>query len=127
MVAIPRFVDHRGSLCVIEDTCLLPFEAKRFYYIFDVRPDARRGCHAHKSQQQLIFAIAGAFQILLDDGRARREVCLGGTNEGLYVPPLIWHELHSFSPGSICGVLASGHYDPLDAVSCYEDFLGMVR
>jgi hypothetical protein len=36
IIETPRFSDQRGTLSVIEGTSLLLFDAKRFYYIYDV-------------------------------------------------------------------------------------------
>src|SRR5437868_2984763 len=127
IVQIPCFTDERGSLCAVEGSPLIPFDPRRFYYIYNVAKGARRGCHAHSSERQLIIALSGDFRVLLDDGESRTEFHLHNPREGLYIPPLIWHEVHSFSPGSVCGVLASNRYDLSDHFESYEVFLEAVR
>ncbi len=128
IVQIPRFVDQRGSLCVIEwGSELLPFDPQRFYYMYGDTAGSRRGCHAHSREAHLMLALSGSFQVRLDDGYSQAMFHLNDPGEGLYVPALIWHEVHSFSPGSVCGVLASNLYDPEDCYSSYEDFLAAVR
>ena len=127
IIEIPRFADHRGVLAVVEGPPLLPFEPKRLYYIYDHTQGARRGCHAHRTEQELILALAGSFQVLVDDGDSTREFQLHRPDQGLYVPPLVWHEVHSFAVGSVCAVLASERYNGDDSFRTYEEFLKAVR
>ncbi|MBP3604440.1 MAG: FdtA/QdtA family cupin domain-containing protein [Lachnospiraceae bacterium] len=56
-----------GNLCFFqeEDTC---FAMKRFYYIYDVPAEVKRGGHAHKQLRQLLFVPYGKVRIELDDG-----------------------------------------------------------
>jgi hypothetical protein len=127
IIEIPRFTDLRGSLSVIDGRPFLPFDPKRFFYIYGVPEGAQRGCHALRSDEELIIALAGSFKILVDDGDSVMEFHLGLPDHGLYVPPLIWHVLHSFIPGSVCGVLASAPYDSEGYYRVYKDFLDAVR
>ena len=63
--------DNRGKLIAIEGTKNIPFDIKRVYYIYDTIPEESRGFHAHKTLEQLIVAIDGACQFVLDDGKTR--------------------------------------------------------
>ena len=127
IIDIPRFADHRGILAVVEGPPLLPFEPRRLYYIYDHAKDARRGCHAHRTEQELIMALTGSFQVRVDDGNSTREFQLSRPDQGLYVPPLVWHEVLRFAVGSVCVVLASEHYNNDDYFRSYEEFLAAVR
>ena len=49
-----------------------PFEIARVFYMYDVPGGATRGGHAHKDLQQLIVAISGSFEVVLDDGTTVR-------------------------------------------------------
>ena len=62
------FGDERGKLISLEGNKNVPFEIKRVYYIYDTHPDCERGKHAHKNLEQIIVAIDGACQFVLDDG-----------------------------------------------------------
>jgi mannose-6-phosphate isomerase-like protein (cupin superfamily) len=127
ILAIPRFTDQRGSLSAIEGQSLLPFELKRFYYLYELPTSARRGCHAHKTEHELIMALAGRFKVEVSDGESSKEFELRSPDQCLYIPPLVWHELYGFAPGSICGVLASERYNPEDYYYVYEEFLDALR
>ena len=129
IINIPRFTDNRGSLSVIEGTRVLPFEPKRFYYLYELAEGARRGCHAHRTEMELIMALAGSFKVLVDDSEAQKEFLLDRPDRALYVPPLVWHEVYTFAAGSVCAVLASEHYDSNDYYyyQTYEEFLTAVH
>lgn len=127
IIEIPRFTDLRGTLSAIEGKPLLPFDPKRFFYIYGVPEGAQRGCHALRTGEELIIAMAGSFKIRVDDGDSAMQLQLDRPDQGLYVPPLMWHVLHSFTPGAVCAVLASARYDSDGYFRVYEDFLEAAR
>jgi dTDP-4-dehydrorhamnose 3,5-epimerase-like enzyme len=127
LVAIPGFADQRGRLSVIDGPPLLPFQPKRFYYLYEIPTDAHRGCHAHKTEQEFMVALVGSFYVSVTDGDSSREFELKSPDRGLYVPPLVWHELHSFAPGSVCAVLASEPYNPGACYYVYDEFLNALK
>lgn len=77
--------DERGKLISLEGGKSIPFEIKRVYWIYDTLPDIDRGFHAHKDLEQVIVAMDGACQFVLDDGNAREEVWLNRPDVGLYI------------------------------------------
>ena len=72
---------------------------------------------------QLIIAMSGSFDVVLDDGHEQRRIHLNRSYNGLYVCPMIWRELDNFSSGSVLMVLASNVYDEDDYYRNYDDFL----
>lgn len=112
-----------GNLTVVENGKLIPFDIKRVFYIYDVPGGEERGGHSHKKLQQVIVAISGAFDVLLDDGVNQRCVTLNRPYQGLLVAPGVWSKQHNFSSGSVCLVLASDHYCEEDYVRDYDQFL----
>ena len=66
--------------------------------------------HAHKALQQLIIAMSGSFDVIIDDGKDKTRIHLNRSYHGLYLCPMIWRELDNFSSGSVCMVLASNRY-----------------
>jgi hypothetical protein len=123
LVELPKISDPRGNLTFIEEHCHVPFEIKRVYYLYDVPGGADRGGHAHKALNQLIVAISGSFDVVLDDGRDTRRFHLNRSYIGLYVCPMIWRKLNNFSSGSVCMVLASDRYDESDYYRSYTEFV----
>ncbi|MBI3185475.1 MAG: WxcM-like domain-containing protein [Myxococcales bacterium] len=125
-IDFPRIADPRGNLTFIEGLVHVPFRIERVYYLYDVPGGASRGGHAHKQLEQLIVAMSGSFDVIVDDGSERRTFTLNRSYYGLYIPRLVWRELTNFSSGSVCMVLASHRFDEQDYFRIYEDFLKAV-
>lgn len=123
LVNLPKITDPRGNLTFIEGGNHIPFDIQRVYYLYDVPGGSERGGHAHKGLHQLIIAMSGSFDVVLDDGTTKRRFHLNRSYYGLYVCPMIWRELDNFSSGSVCMVLASNRYDEADYFRDYKDFI----
>lgn len=123
LVRLPVVPDERGKLSFIEGGRHVPFDIARVYFLYDVPAAAVRGGHAHKELRQLILAVSGSFDVILDTGRFRRVVHLNRPNIGLLISSKIWREIDNFSSGGICLVLASLPYDEADYYRDYEVFL----
>ena len=119
--------DNRGKLIAIEGTKNIPFGIKRVYYIYDTIPEESRGFHAHKTLEQLIVAIDGACQFVLDDGKTREKVWLNSPNKALYIGKNMWREMKHFSYGCKLMVLASEYYDEKEYIRSYDEFLKEVN
>lgn len=122
LIELPRFQDDRGSLSVIEGGGRIPFEIRRVFYIYAIPQGASRAGHAQRTCEQLIVAVAGAFDVLCDDGAARTSRRLDSAARGLYVPPLTWVEIGNFAPGAVCLVLASEPYSDASYIRGYDQF-----
>ncbi len=123
LIDLPKINDPRGSLTFIEGGRHVPFEIKRVYYLYDVPGGAERGGHAHKNLREFIIAMAGSFDVVLDDGRQKKRMHLNRSYYGLYVCPMIWREMNNFSSGAVCLVLGSNLYDESDYYRNYDDFI----
>jgi len=122
IVELPKIQDPRGNLTFIEGGRHIPFDTRRVYYLYDVPGGASRGGHAHKALEQLIVAMSGSFDVVLNDGRESRRFQLNRSYYGLYICPMIWREIDNFSSGSVCMVLASEYYDEDDYYRDYQDY-----
>jgi dTDP-4-dehydrorhamnose 3,5-epimerase-like enzyme len=126
IIELPKISDPRGNLTFVEGNRHIPFDIRRVYYLYDVPGGAERGGHAHKELHQLIIAMSGSFDVVLDDTHEKRRFHLNRSYQGLYVCPMIWRELDNFSSGSVCMVLASNIYDESDYFRDYEVFKSSV-
>jgi glyoxylate utilization-related uncharacterized protein len=106
IINFPKVTDYRG----------------RVYYLYDVPSGASRGGHAHKELQQIIIALSGSFDVILDDGCNRRSFFLNRPHYGLYISPRIWRELENFSSNSVALSLVSQVYDESDYIRDYDAF-----
>jgi len=127
LLDLPIISNRRGNITPIEGGIHVPFEISRVYYLYDIPGGSTRGGHAHKELQQLIVAVMGAFDVVLDDGHRRKTVHLDRAYYGLYIPTMIWREIENFSSGGICLVLASLPYDESDYFRDYEAFVRAVK
>lgn len=123
IIHLPRIVDRAGNLTPVHNSVEVPFDMSRVFYIYDIPGGESRGAHAHRECHQLLIAASGAFEVLLNDGRAQRQVMLNRPYFGLHIPPGIWASEMNFSSGSICLVLASHPYQESDYIRHYQDYL----
>ena len=116
------FGDERGKLVSLEGNKNIPFDIERVYYIYDTLPEQARGQHAHQELEQVIIAIDGACQFVLDDGETRETVWLNRPDIGLYIGKNMWREMRHFSYGCKLMILASTYYDEKEYIRDYEEF-----
>jgi hypothetical protein len=122
IINLPKISDPRGNLTYIAGGHHIPFDIRRVYYLYDVPGGSERGGHAHKALSQLIIAMSGSFDVILDDGAKKKRFHLNRSYRGLFVCPMMWRELDNFSSGSVCMVLASNDYDETDYYRDYNEY-----
>ncbi len=122
IIDLPKIVDPRGNLSIIEQLKQIPFKIKRTYWIYDVPGGCDRGGHAYKENEEFIVALSGAFDVVLDNGKEKTVFSLNRSYKGLYVPKGFWRTMTNFSTNSLALVLASADYDVGDYIMDYEEF-----
>lgn len=122
LLEIPVVEDTRGNLAFIQND-FLPFEFKRVYYLFDVPSNSFRGGHSHSDQSEVLIALSGSFEVVLNDGTEKKSFLLNKPNFGLLIPTGIWRELQNFSSGAVCLVLASDVFEEADYIRDFDAFL----
>lgn len=123
LIDLPKFLDERGNLSVIEEMEDIPFKVERTYWIYDVPGGEARGGHAYRENQEFIIALSGSFDVILDDGKEKHTFHLNRSYYGLYVPKGMWREMENFSTNSLALVLSSTKYDVNDYIRDYDEFI----
>ena len=67
LIDFPKIEDVRGNLTFIEEKNQIPFEISRTYWIYDVPGGEIRGGHAFRNQEEVIIALAGSLDIIIND------------------------------------------------------------
>lgn len=122
-IQLPKFEDPRGNLSFIEEFKHIPFKIERTYWIYDVPGGETRGGHAFKMQQEIIVALSGSFDVVVDDGQNKQTFSLNRSYYGLYIPAGLWRQMQNFSTNALALVLSSTHYDAEDYIYDYNDYL----
>lgn len=126
-VELPVVEDPLGNLAFAEAKRHVPFQIVRAFFVYDVPGGAVRGGHSHLTLEQAVFCVNGRFDAVVDDGSQRRTFELEDPRAGLYLPPMVWHDLIGFSLGTAYLVLASAPYDEGDYIRDRAEFLAAVR
>jgi hypothetical protein len=126
LVELPVVEDAYGDLAFAEGGRHVPFDIARVFYVYDVPGDAVRGGHAHRSLREVVFCVAGGFEIVVDDGTDRRSFRMEDRRVGLYLPEMLWHEMVEFAPGTAYVVLTSARYDEADYIRDRDEYLSAV-
>ena len=122
IIEIPKISDIKGNLSVVEKSTI-PFDIKRIFYLYDIRSDEDQIGHAHKNLQQVLIALSGSLEVVLNDGTNSKTITLNKPNLGLLIVPGIWRELQNFSSGCVCLTIASAPFNEADYIRNYSDFL----
>ena len=127
IIELPKFLDARGNLSFAEQLNHIPFEIKRTYWIYDVPGGEERGGHAFKQNREVVIAISGSFDVVVDDGCHKKTYTLNRSYYGLYVPAGLWREMVNFSTNSLALEFGSIHYDEHDYIRDYDEYIKMKR
>ena len=127
LIELPKVVDFRGNLSVIEELNQIPFEIKRVYWIYDVPGGEKRQGHAFKEQHEFIVALSGCFDVVLNDGNEEKVFTLNRSYNGIYIPNRIWRRMENFSTNSVALVLSSTHYSHADYIDDFDEYLQYLK
>jgi len=122
LVELPRIKDQRGNLSFVEEDSQLPFRIRRVYWIYDVPGGQKRGGHAFRETEEMIVALSGSFDVVLNDGERDYRFSLNRSYYGVYVPKMVWRMLENFSTNSLAVILASTDYSIGEYIYDFEEF-----
>jgi dTDP-4-dehydrorhamnose 3,5-epimerase-like enzyme len=127
LINLPKIQDPRGNLSFIEEEHHIPFKIKRTYWIYDVPGGETRGGHAFKKQHEVIVALSGSLDVIVDDGINRKVFSINRSYYGLYIPNGIWRQMENFSTNSLALVLSSTSFFEEDYIRDYNQFKNYTR
>lgn len=127
IINLPKILDDRGNLSVIEEENHIPFNIRRTYWIYDVPGGEFRGSHAFKETEEFIVALSGSFDVILHTGLEEKKFSLNRSYYGLYLPKLIWRTLENFSTNSLALVLTSKPFDENEYIRDFDQFINTVK
>ena len=122
IIELPKHLDVRGNLSFVEEDTHLPFKIKRVYWIYDVPGGEIRGGHAFKETQELIIALSGSFDVILNDGQKEYKYSLNRSYNGVLVPKLMWRTRQNFSTNSLAVIISSTDYDANNYIRDFDEF-----
>jgi dTDP-4-dehydrorhamnose 3,5-epimerase-like enzyme len=121
-IELPKILDERGNLSFFENSNQIPFDIVRAYWIYDVPGGEVRGGHAYHSLQEVIVALSGSFDVVLNDGTCEKTFTLNRSYYGLYVPKMIWRQMQNFSTNSLALIVADQAYGEKEYIRDFDEF-----
>lgn len=125
ILQFPKIEDPRGNLTFLQNPDQIPFEIKRVFWTYDVPGGETRGGHAYKTQEEVIIALSGSFDVLVENANGELEkYSLNRSYYGLYIPALTWRHMENFSTNALSLHISSTEFDKDDYIreqSLYKD------
>lgn len=122
LVQLPKIEDSRGNLTFVEELKHVPFKMERSYWIYDVPGGETRGGHAFINQQEVIIALSGSLDVIVNDSKEEKRFSLNRSYYGLYIPEGIWRHMENFSTNALVIVLSSTPYNSEDYIRDFEEY-----
>lgn len=127
LIELPKIEDPRGNLTFLQQPEQLPFNIQRVFWTYDVPGGWTRGGHAFKSQQEVIIALSGSFDVVISniDGSEER-YSLNRSYYGLFLPPMLWRHMENFSTNSLGFHLSDSKFNEQDYIRDWEQYKSMI-
>ena len=121
LITLPKISDPRGNLTFIQFPQQVPFEIQRVFWTYNVPSGEVRGGHAYKSQQEVIVALSGSFDVVVksENGEIQR-ISLNRGDKGIYLPQMTWRHLENFSTNAVSLHLSSSIYNEDEYLRNFE-------
>jgi dTDP-4-dehydrorhamnose 3,5-epimerase-like enzyme len=123
LIDLPKILDERGNLSFFENEKQIPFAIARVYWIYDVPGGEARGGHAYKTLQEVIVALSGSFDVILNDGKEEKKYTLNRSYFGLSVPKMIWRHMENFSTNSLAMIIADQPFSEEEYMRDFNQFV----
>ncbi len=111
LIEFPKIQDPRGNLTFLQNQQHFPFDIARVFWTYDVPGGETRGGHAYKTQQEVIIALSGSFDVVVKTAEGSEKFQLNRSYYGLYIPALTWRHMENFSTNALGLHLSSEKFD----------------
>ena len=123
ILKFPKIEDPRGNLTFLQHSDQIPFEIKRVFWTYDVPGGETRGGHAYKTQDEVIIALSGSFDIVITHKPGEKEtISLNRSYNGLYVPSMTWRHMENFSTNALGLHLSSQKFNAADYIRDFDSY-----
>ena len=123
LISLPKILDKRGNLSVIESENHVPFSIKRSYLIYDVPGGAVRGGHAFIKQKEMVIALSGSLDVIVFDGQKEQKFSLNRSYQGLYIPNGLWRHMENFATNTLVLVISNSDYNENDYIRNKKSYI----
>lgn len=127
LLQLPKILDDRGNLSFFENKNQIPFDIQRVYWIYDVPGGELRGGHAYIDLQEVIIALSGSFDVVLNDGVEEQKFSLNRSYTALYVPKMIWRHLENFSTNSLALIVTDKVFEEAQYIRDFQKFKNAIN
>jgi hypothetical protein len=121
---LPKVLDPRGNLTYIQNADQIPFSMQRVFWTYDVPGGEKRGGHAYFTQEEVIVALSGSFDVVVTDMTGTvKHYPLNRSYFGLYLPPLTWRHMENFSSNSLALHISSMAFSAKDYIYDFAQYI----
>lgn len=122
LLSLPKIEDDRGNLTFLQEQTHIPFKVERVFWTYDVPGGQQRGGHAYKTQEELITALSGSFDVVITHKNGERDVYqLNRSYNAIYIPPKTWRHIENHSTNAVSLHLSSHKFDAEDYIRNIND------
>ena len=119
----PKILDPRGNLTFLQNPEHIPFKIKRVFWTYDVPSGEIRGGHAYKTQDEVLVALSGSFDVVVTDVNGKtKKYSLNRSYNGLHIPAKNWRHIENFSTNAVSLHLSSSKFNGSDYIYDFEVF-----
>jgi hypothetical protein len=123
IINFPKIQDPRGNLTFLQYINQIPFEIHRTFWTYDVPGGEIRGGHAYYTQEEIIIALSGSFDVVITNADGSLEkFSLNRSYYGLYLPPKTWRHIENFSTNALALHISSKIFSNEDYIRDFENF-----
>ena len=119
----PIIKDPKGNLTFLQHPNHIPFEINRIIWTYDVPGGEVREGHAYKTQEEIIIALSGSFDVIVTDvNGTTAKFSLNRSYYGLHLPAKTWRHIENFSTNSLALHLSSKVFSENDYIRDFHSF-----